>query len=249
MIIILLPEKDYDPTEAAVIWKAIHETGIRVQFATPEGKVAFADKRLTTIGFGFLSPLLMTRKNPMKAYNEMIESKDFQQPISYLEVDLTNCQGIYIPGGHAEGIKTLLESNIAQHIVVQAFKRNLPVGCVCHGLLLLVRSIDPETGKSVLFGRKTTGLIRTMELGAWLLTALKLGNYYRTYSASVESQVKRVLASKKDFKMGSILPFRDSHSNLKNGFTVRDGNYISARWPGDCYRLASEFVELLRNQT
>ena len=30
------------------------------------------------------------------------------------------------------------------------------------------------------------------------------------------------------------------------GFTVRDGNWLSARWPGDAHRFASEFVAMLR---
>jgi hypothetical protein len=29
------------------------------------------------------------------------------------------------------------------------------------------------------------------------------------------------------------------------GFAVRDGNYISARWPGDVHRYSSELVSVL----
>lgn len=153
---------------------------------------------------------------------------------------------LYIPGGHAQGVKTLLESKTAQNIVVEAFKKDLPIGCVCHGVLLLARSIDPDTGKSVLYGRKTTGLVRTMELSAWLLTWVWLRNYYRTYDISVEAEVKQALASPKDFKLGPIFPLRDSLKNLNPGFTVRDGNYISARWPGDCHKLANDYLALVK---
>ena len=247
MITILLPSSDYDPTESGVIWHALVNNGFDVQFATPNGEKAYADKRLTDIGFSLLSPLLMPQKPAMKCYNAMIESKAFLQPISYQQVDVDAVQGIHVPGGHAQGMKTLIESDTAQKIIVDAFKKNLSVATVCHGVLLLARSIDSDTGKSVLYGKQTTGLIKPMELAAWSMTWLWLKNYYRTYNISVATEVKRVLKSPKDFKQGSILPIKDSAKNL-NGFVVQDGHYLSGRWPGDCYTLAQRFVDLLKNQ-
>jgi hypothetical protein len=38
---------------------------------------------------------------------------------------------------------------------------------------------------------------------------------------------------------------RDSPEHLEAGFTVRDGAYLSARWPGDAHRFAAEFNGLL----
>jgi hypothetical protein len=29
------------------------------------------------------------------------------------------------------------------------------------------------------------------------------------------------------------------------GFTVRDGEYLSARWPGDAHRFAAEFAAMI----
>jgi len=249
MITFLLPSKDYDPTESAIIWEALAKNDFQVQFATPDGKIAHADPRLTDIGFGLLSPILMTRSAALKSYKAMSASHAFNHPVSYDDVNLGNSQGIFVPGGHAQGVKTLLESGSAQGIVVDAFKKNLPVGCVCHGAILMARSIDPDTGKSVLYGRKTTGLVRSMELSAWAMTWLWLRNYYRTYSISVETEVKNALASPNDFQQGPLLPIKDSASNLKPGFTVRDGNYISGRWPGDCYKLANEFVDLVKEHS
>lgn len=36
-----------------------------------------------------------------------------------------------------------------------------------------------------------------------------------------------------------------SEDDLKPGFVVRDGKYLSARWPGDAYRFANDFVEMV----
>jgi putative intracellular protease/amidase len=246
-ITFLLPEKDYDPSESGIIWQALVDKGFEVQFATPQGDKSYADERLVKTGLGILSPLLMPDKSALTSYHNMTQSQAFAQPLSYQDVQIETSQGIFVPGGHAQGIKSLLESGAAQQIIVQAFNRDLPVGAVCHGVILLARSIDPATGKSVLFGKKTTALVRSMELSAWALTWLWLKNYYRTYPESVASEVRRVLASPKDFKNGPLLPIRDSKENLSPGFTVQDGNYVSARWPGDCHRLANDFVTLLRN--
>ncbi|MDP2368406.1 type 1 glutamine amidotransferase domain-containing protein [Rhodoferax sp.] len=38
---------------------------------------------------------------------------------------------------------------------------------------------------------------------------------------------------------------RDSPGELAPGFVVRDGNYLSARWPGDAHRFANEFLKML----
>lgn len=42
---------------------------------------------------------------------------------------------------------------------------------------------------------------------------------------------------------------RDSKRNLEAGFSVRDGNYVSARWPGDAYNFSFQFLKMLRNES
>lgn len=39
---------------------------------------------------------------------------------------------------------------------------------------------------------------------------------------------------------------RDSATDARPAFVVRDGNYVSARWPGDAYTFARTFVDVLR---
>jgi hypothetical protein len=85
-----------------------------------------------------------------------------------------------------------------------------------------------------------------MELPAWLMTAAWLGRYYRTYKQTVEAEVKTALASKSDFVRGPLIAKRDSAQNPQIGFVVRDGNLLTARWPGDCHRFAAEWVALLQ---
>jgi putative intracellular protease/amidase len=63
-----------------------------------------------------------------------------------------------------------------------------PTGAICHGVLVLARTHDTGTGRSVLAGRRTTCLPKYMERTAYLLTAWRLGRYYRTYPAYVEDE-------------------------------------------------------------
>lgn len=245
MILFLLPERDYDPTEAAVPWAALHDAGIPVRFATPLGAPAAADDRLVERGFSALSPLLMTRADGLAAYARLREDPHFQAPLAYEEVDDSAVTGVFVPGGHAPGMKSMIESPLAQRIFGRAMISGLPVGAVCHGVLLAARSIDPETGRSVLYDRQTTAVTALLELSAWNLTRWWLGSYYRTYPQTVQQEVTAALAHPGQFRRGPLLPLRDSAKHPKRGFTVRDRNYVSARWPGDCHRLAVEFRDLV----
>jgi len=245
-VLLPIPTAGFDPTEASVPWKILRARGVAVMFATPDGKPGQADARmLTGQGLGVLARLLRADTNGRQAYAEMAASTEFLRPITYAEARISDVQGLLLPGGHAPGMKPYLESTQLQSLVVAAFAAQKPVGAICHGVVLAARS--RATGnRSVLFGLKTTALTRQMELTAWLLTRAWLGSYYRTYPTTVEDEVTAALASSGDFVRGPIGARRDAASRLELGFTVRDGNYLSARWPGDAHRFATEFAGMLQ---
>lgn len=249
MILVVLPRADYDPTESAVPWSALRAAGVDVHFATPDGEPASADERLVSRGFGALSPLLMTRRSALERYREMTVDPGFRSPLAYEDVDPDAVTGLLVPGGHARGMRTMLESSAAREIVHAAFAADKTVAAVCHGVLLLARTLDPTTGRSVLHGRRTTALTAWMELSAWGMTHLRLGRYYRTYPQTVQAEVTAALADPDDFLAGPRLARRDTPNAPQRGFTVRDGNYLSARWPGDCHRFAAELVEVVTSNT
>jgi putative intracellular protease/amidase len=250
MILILLPTSDYDPTESSVPWQAMRLAGLDARFATPAGLPAYADARLVDIGFGPLNPLLMTRDADLESYARMSVDDWFRRPLAYADVDPEQFAGLLIPGGHAKGMRSLLESEQARAIALHFFKADKPVAAVCHGVLVLARTLDPDSGRSVLHGRKVTALLAaTMELPAWVMTAPWLGRYYRTYPQTVEEEVTAALSSPTDFLRGPLLAVRDSADRLQPGFTVRDGQLLTARWPGDCHRFAAEWVQLLTGTT
>jgi protease I len=245
LVLMPLPKRDFDPTEAGVPWLELTRRGHQVRFATPDGSIAQADQRMVHgTGLGPLKTLLRADKNGLAAYEAMLADPAFQAPWNYTQAASQTIDGLLLPGGHAPRMREYLESITLQVLVTRAFERDIPVGAICHGVVLAARA-QTESGRSVLHGRKTTALTRNLELTAWALTATWLGNYYRTYPETVQSEVTHALARGPDFEKGPLALRRDSPTNPEWGFTVRDGNYLSARWPGDAHRFAVDYANLL----
>ena len=245
-VLIPIPSCDFDPTEAAVPWRTLRARGIAVVFATPDGRPGRADERiLTGHGFGPLARVLMADANGRQAHAEMAASPEFLRPIAWPEARISGVRGLILPGGHAPGMRPYLESTVLQSLVASAFAACVPVGAICHGVVLAARARSAG-GRSVLHGHKTTALTKPMELTAWSLTCAWLGNYYRTYPTTVEDEVTAALAAPGDFLRGPRSTRRDAPGHLEDGFTVRDGQYLSARWPGDAHRFATEFAAMLQ---
>lgn len=243
-ILIPIPSVDFDPTECAVPWKIFTSRGLEVHFATPDAQQAHCDPMMITgKGLGPLAPVLTADKNGRQAYAELEADSRFQNPILWVQANAANYDGLILPGGHAKGMKEYLESATLQKLVADFFKAKKPVGAICHGVVLAARS--KVNGVSVLKGRKTTALLKTQEMTAWILTGLWLKDYYRTYNQTVEDEVIANLKFSEDFVHGPTPMLRDDLTHLDRGFAVRDGNYISARWPGDAHRFAIEFLKLL----
>lgn len=245
-VLIPLPNQDFDPTESAVPWRLLKSKGHTLVFATPDGNSGAADARmLTGQGLGVLAPILKADSNGVSAYWEMEAAPEFQHPLSYEAIQISDFDALLLPGGHAPGMKAYLESTLLQSKVTQFFEAQKPVGAICHGVVLAARS-RTKNGASVLFSRNTTALTKQLELTAWSLTRLWLGDYYRTYPVTVEDEVKQNLADSSQFHQGPLALRRDSLERLDLGFVVKDGNYLSARWPGDAHRFATEFAGMLK---
>jgi protease I len=246
-ILIPLPSYGADPTEVAIPWKLLTQNNCEITFITPHGEKAVLDPlMLSGERLGIWKSLLKARKDAVEAAEAMCRSAEFCSPANYNAVHAQDFDALLLPGGHDKGVKEYLESKALQSLVVGFFKQKLPVAAICHGVVLAARSIDPDTGKSVIAGRKSTGLLKSQEMAAFNLTRLWLGDYYLTYPGlAVEDEVTSALDSAGNFVTGSRPLQRDSIANLSRGFTVRDGNYLSARWPGDAYSFSLALLKML----
>ena len=225
-VLIPLPARDFDPSEAAVSWRVLTDAGHTIGFATPDGRPAAADDMMLT-GRGldpwgavpllrnFLLVGLLMRANraARQDYAGMVADPPYLAPQRWDAVDPSQFDGLLLPGGHrARGMREFLESEILQRLVADFFEKQKPVAAICHGVLLAARSISKRTGRSVLSGYQTTALTWAFENSAWSVARITRfwdPNYYRTYLEqsgqpkgfmSVQQEVTRALADPEDFR-------------------------------------------------
>jgi putative intracellular protease/amidase len=244
-IVVPLPDRDFDVTEVAVPWRLLTRAGHKITFVTEKGGAApQADPLLLT---GVIFGQLGAEPEAKAFYGELEQAPEFNNPLSWNATDFQKYDGLLLPGGHAPGMRQYLGSESLQKKIAGYFKSNKPVGAICHGVLVLARSRDPATGKSVLHERKTTSLTKPQERAAYFLTAWKLGKYYRTYPEYVEDEVKSQLRDPAaQYERGPVaLTKRDKENDSSPAFLVEDKNYVSARWPGDAYTFAKRFAQKL----
>jgi putative intracellular protease/amidase len=240
-VLIPLPDRDFDVTEVSVPWRLLTRAGHRVVFATERGgSPPAADPLLLT---GVLFGQLGAEPEPKAFYRELVRAAELQSPIAWSDIDPAAFDGLVLPGGHAPGMRQYLDDAGLHRKVAAFWKLGRPVGAICHGVLVLARARDPETGDSVLARRRTTCLPKYMERTAYWITAWKLSTYYRTYPAYVEDEVKAALLEPaRQFVRGPwALVTRGTLDDDRPAFVVEDGNYISARWPGDAYLFTRRF--------
>lgn len=220
-------------------------------------------RRLPLVGL-----MLRANGDARRAYAALLLDAAFCAPWRWDEVDPSHYDALLLPGGHrARGMREYLESSLLQNLVTTFFATDKPVAAICHGVLLAARSRWPVTDVSVLFGRRTTALTWALESKGWKtarFTRFWDPHYYRTYHEvdgqpagymSVQQEVMRALASPADFidvpleatkyrrKTSGLA--RDSARDDSPAFVVRDGNYLSARWPGDVHTFARQFAAML----
>ncbi len=246
-ILVPLPRYGADPTEVAIPWKFLSEQKYQLTFITPDGKQAKPDSAmLNGDNLGIWKSLLKARQDAVDACHQMEQSEGFKSPQKYDAINVDEYDALLLPGGHDKRVREYLESEILQQQVVEFFKQKKPVAAICHGVVLAARSIDKNTGKSVLNGYKTTSLLKSQEMAAYNMTRLWLKDYYLTYPGlTVEDEVTAALSSPEDFSTGPKPILRDDMRHLKRGFTVKDRHYLSARWPGDIYNFSLEFIKMI----
>lgn len=280
---VLMPiaSRDFDPSEVAVAWSILRGAGHEVAFATPDGARGHADELMLSgeglDPWGFVPGLrklvavgaiLRADRAGRAAYAALERDPAFSRPLSYAALRADAADALVLPGGHrAAGMRPYLESATLQAFVAEIADAGKPFAAICHGVVVAARARSGRTGRSVLYGRKTTALTwRQERLASSLGRVVRFWDpgYYRTYGEqpgeppgwrSVQAEVTRELARPDDFR--EVDPHapdarlkldgrrRDSLDDDRPAFVVRDGNYVSARWPGDVHTFAKTFASVL----
>ncbi|MGZ6956729.1 MAG: type 1 glutamine amidotransferase domain-containing protein [Acidimicrobiia bacterium] len=243
-VLVPLPHRDFDVTEVAVPWRLLSDAGHDVVFATEHGATPAADPLLLT---GVLFGRLGAAAEPKRFYRELNGAPAFAAPKPWGELDVHDFDALVLPGGHAPGMRQYLGASSLRQQVGAFWPLGRPVAAICHGVLVLARTLDPATDRSVLADARTTCLPKYMERSAFLATAWRRGRYYRTYSAYVEDEVRAALRDPaRQFVRGPrTLTTRGTATDDTGTFVVEDGRYVSARWPGDAYAFARALLARL----
>lgn len=249
-ILMPLPDRDFDATEVSVPWKLCTRAGHEVVFATERGGERPACDPKTLRGAVF--DLFGAARDVRGFYAELERAPEFEKPVAWDALEPRDYDGIWLPGGHAPGMRQYLGSETLQDFVARFWKLERPVAAICHGVLVLARARDPDNGRSILASSRTTCLPKYTEQSAYLATAWKLGRHFRTYPAYVEDEVRAALEDPDaQFERGPlVLDVRHVvAAHPESAFVVEDGRYVSARWPGDAEPLARRFLELLDRES
>ncbi|MCB9617484.1 MAG: DJ-1/PfpI family protein [Sandaracinus sp.] len=242
-VLLPLPDRDFDVTEVAVPWHVLSEAGHEVVFATEAGATPAADPLLLT---GVLFGKLGAEPDAKALYARLEHDPRFVAPLRWADLRDDDFDALLLAGGHAKGMRQYLGSELVQRLAARFFVADRPVAAICHGPLVLARATHPDTGVPVLRGRKSTCLPRYLERLAWWSTAWKLGDYYRTYPAYVEEELRAALGDEGTFVRGPlVVSARGTETDDRAAFVVEDGAYVSARWPGDAWRFARTFADRL----
>lgn len=220
-------------------------------------------QRVTAVG-----RVLAARRDARELYAAMERTEAFGAPRRFDALRAEDFDALVLPGGHrARGIRPYLDDEALRAFVAAMFEAGRAVGAICHGVVVAARARSAATGRSVLYGRATTSLTWRQEATAWALGRVVRfwdPDYYRTYveapgeargARGVQAEVTAALASPSDYrdvpgddperrrKTDGL--HRDTPTDARAAFVVRDGRYVSARWPGDAYTFAKTLAEVL----
>ncbi|TML27348.1 MAG: thiamine biosynthesis protein ThiJ [Actinobacteria bacterium] len=160
-VLMPVPDRDFDVTEVAVPWHVLTAAGHEVVFASERAGASLTGdpKLLTGVIFGQLG----AEPEPRQFYREMTGTAPFQSPIAWADLRPDQYDGLILPGGHAPGMRQYLDNSVLRDKIAKFWALHRPVGAICHGVLVLARTLDPMTGRSLIADRRTTCLPRYLE--------------------------------------------------------------------------------------
>ena len=146
----LMADYGHDPTETAVPFKHFTDCGygFAIDFVTEKGAVPGCDKKMLE---GYTQKLLGADQSAIQAYNEMSESKRWQNPLSWSDSSFTlkDYDLVFLPGGHESSVRQILDSTRVHELLAEYFPLTKKPGkkslaAICHGVQVLAHTNDSD---------------------------------------------------------------------------------------------------------
>ena len=164
-VLVPLPDNGFDVTEVAVPWRLLTDAGCDVVFATESGATPPARTRCCWTGSSSANSAPRTSQAVTAETPPAIRVSSTDLLPRYRSRRL---RWVLLPGRSRERMRQYLSSAQLQLTVAAFWALDRPVGAICHGVLVLARTQDPATGRSVIADRQTTCLPKYMERTAFL---------------------------------------------------------------------------------
>ena len=202
-VLMPLPDRDFDVTEVAVPWKLLTRAGHTLVVSRPSTAPSprSADPLLLEgVLFGAWAP------PPSHGSSTPRWSRLPTGPSRFpgRTVDVTEYDGLLLPGGHAPGMRQYLGETVHASQVAAVLGARTARSARSATASWCWPATRRADGRSVLHGRRTTCLPGYIERTAYLATAWRRGRYYRTYPEYVEDEVRAALARPGDFERGPV---------------------------------------------
>jgi putative intracellular protease/amidase len=237
-VIIPLPERDFDLTQTAVLWKILKANGIKVEFASEAGEKAVVNpdhlRKPDIINVSMFYPAF----EPRRYFMEMEKDSSFLQPIPYAEIKAEEYTGMVLIAGNTLTVKHYLECKLLQSKVQDFWSLKRPVGAIGQAVLIMVRTVDNNKQPLIHF-KRTTSYPKLIEF----VGKLNPFSSSSVYIETTEDEVIRNLNGPHFFSTSRDV-FWDNLFELA-GFIVKDDWYLSARWEGDSYTFSAAFAKMV----
>jgi putative intracellular protease/amidase len=166
----------------------------------------------------------------------MTQDTAFQQPIPYDRINASQYEALLLPGGDAPGVRQYLDSTLLRSKVLQFWEQHKLIGAICHGVLVLARTIDQRTGRSIVYGSKVTAVPKSLDRFAYLVDRWITKHGYVMYPRCVAEEVRGYLQHPQDLSFGPT---------IFTPYVVHDGMFITSRWYLDAELFADTFAHAL----
>ena len=124
-ILMPLPDEGFDVTEVAVPWRLLTDAGHEVVVATEAGHVPNADPLLIV---GVVFGQLGAEPEPIAHYRDFERAASRNAPLRWSDLDVSNFDGLLLPGGHAPRMRQYLGSTELADHVARYWELDRPVG-------------------------------------------------------------------------------------------------------------------------
>ncbi len=137
-------------------WDALKKAGYDVTIGTPLGIPPLPLE--ISVDPDFVDPVQNYHVNPPEVsarVKELVESGEWDHPVKLDQVDMNDYDAIVLAGGLGADLD-LLNNTWLKKLILNALNQGKLIGAMCFAVGTLVNTRDPETHRSVIYGRHVT---------------------------------------------------------------------------------------------